>query len=437
MNIRSFATVLWERRWVVLAIMVLAVLASPIIAKLIRPTYQATAEVAPVGDAKGGILPLGDLPELVLSVPVMSRVKAQMRLSDSVDSIRSATVIKMSPRSAVLPITYRSKNAAFALSMANVIADSTVYEYKDLAARQYDQVIDRLRSQLANQQLNVRNMDTRLQQAVQHDSFIGSASALEAISTRLDDLESQKATAHAALVGDQATMSAGGNASDQAGLDSVIREQTLANDPMYQALRSNQAKDVAAYDTTKAGYTDAFPGLAGLKEKVDREGADVGRAAQVSVRDHRGASQTFASVLLQRQASEARVAGDNARLQAIDSELGTTNKRLADLPRYGVAANQLRLQRDSAASAYQQLQNRLQTTLADQAQAASLGSLIVLDHATSAAPKIPRQAMVILIAVLILAAAIGSAYAAEALDPRIRTAGEAEALYGTPHIGSV
>ncbi len=437
MNVRSFATVLWERRWVVLAVMLLALAASPLIAKMVRPTYQATAEVAPVGDSKEGILPTGDLPELVLSVPVMSRVKAQMHLSADIDSFRYQTQVKMSPRSAIVPITYRSKDPAFALAMANAIADSTVYEYKDLAARQYDQVIDRLRSQLASQQADIRSIDGRLQQAVQHDSFIGSPSALEAISTRLDDLESQKASAHAGQVADQATLSAGANQSDRAGLDSVIREQTLANDPMYQALRSSQAKDVAAYDTTKAGYTDAFPGLAGLKEKVDREGADVGQAAQVSISEHRGASPTFATVLLERRASEARVAGDNARLQAIDSELAVTNKRLADLPRYGVAANQLRLQRDSAANAYQSLQSRLQTTLANQSQAASLGSLIVLDHATSAAPKIPREAMVILVAVLILACAIGSAYAAEALDPRIRTAGEAEALYGTPHIGSV
>ncbi len=434
---KSFATILWERRWVVLGVMLLALAASPLIVKMIRPTYLATAEVAPVGDAKGDILPVGDLPELVLSVPVMTRVKAQMHLNAPIDDFRYKTEVKMSPRSAIVPITYRSKDPAFALNMANAIADSTVYEYKDLAARQYDQVIERLRTQLAGEQSAIRSIDGHLQQAVQHDSFIGSPSALEAISTRLDDLESQKAQVRASLVADQASMSAGANAADRAGLDSVIREQTLANDPMYQALRSNQAKDVAAYDTTKAGYTDAFPGLAGLKEKVDREGADVNRAAQVSVSGHEGASQTFATVLLQRRAAEAQVAGDNARLQAIDGELGTTNRRLADLPRYGVAANQLRLQRDSAANAYQQLQGRLQTTLADQAQAASLGSLIVLDHATAASPKMPREVMVILIAALIFGLAVGSAYAAEALDPRIRTAGEAEALYGTPHIGSV
>lgn len=436
MNVRSFATILWQRRWVVLAVMLVALLATPIFAKMVRPTYQATAELAPVGSLKDSVLGVSDIPELVLSVPVMTRVKSQLRSSASIDEFRAGTQINMSPRSSIIPITYRSKDPAAALLMSNTIADATVYEYKDLAARQYDQVINRLRDQLGTEQADIRTMDLRLQQAVQHDSFIGSPSSLEAISNRLDDLESQRATVRASVVADQASASVATNGSDS-GLNDVIREQTLANDPMYQALRSNQAKDVAAYDAEKAGYTDAYPGLAGLKEKVQMEGADVGSAAQQSVRDHRGASQTYAQLLLSRRTSQTQLAGDNARLQAIDGELATTQRRLADLPRYGVAANQLRLQRDSAMNSYGQLNNRLQSTLADQAQAASLGSLIVLDHATSAAPKMPRDVMVFLIAALVFGMAIGSAYAAEALDPRIRTAGEAEALYGTPHIGSV
>jgi uncharacterized protein involved in exopolysaccharide biosynthesis len=302
---------------------------------------------------------------------------------------------------------------------------------------QYDQVIDTLHAQLADRQAKIRDLDSRLQHAVASNSFVGSPQALETISGRLDDLESKRGDVYATYVADRASASAAGGGSADPGLRSVIREQALASDPVYVALRAGQSKDVAEYEAEKAGYTDSFPGLAGLKEKVQLESVAVDKTAATSAAEHAGASPTYAQVVLNQRASAALVAGDSARLKAIESEIATTRARLSDLPRDGVAANQLRLQRDSAATAFGQLELRLQSTLADQAQAASLGSLIVLDHATEAVPKISRTFLSVLIAALILVLAIGAAFAAEALDPRIRTNEDAEALYGSPHIGSV
>jgi succinoglycan biosynthesis transport protein ExoP len=436
MKLGSFTSVLWERRWFVAGVLVLALLMSPFLIGMTKPTYTATSEVTTVGNPTNSVLSGTDLPDLILSAGVMDRVKSQLHLAGSIDDFRDATSVKASPRSNVVPVTYRSKNAARALAMANAIADATVVEYKDLATHQYDQVIDTLHGQLADRQAKIRDLDSRLQRAVQSNSFVGSPQALETISARLDDLESKRGETYATYVADQAAASVGNGASRD-GLNSVIREQALASDPVYVALRAGQSKDVADYESQKAGYTDSFPGLAGLKEKVRLEGAAVDKTAATSAAQHVGASPTYAQVVLTQRASAAQVAGDSARLKAIETEIATTRSRLSDLPRDGVAANQLRLQRDSAATAFGQLELRLQTTLADQAQAASLGSLIVLDHATEASPKISRTLLSVMIAALVLAMAIGAAYAAEALDPRIRSTEDAETLYGTPHIGSV
>jgi uncharacterized protein involved in exopolysaccharide biosynthesis len=436
MKLGSFTSVLWERRWFVAGVLVLALIMSPFLIGMTKPTYTATAEVTTVGNPTNSVLSGTDLPELILSAGVMDRVKSQLHLAGSIDDFRDATSVKASPRSNVVPVTYRSKNAARALAMANAIADASVVEFKDLATHQYDQVIETLHGQLADRQAKIRDLDSRLQRAVQSNSFVGSPQALETISARLDDLESKRGETYATYVADQAAASVG-NGGARDGLNSVIREQALASDPVYVALRAGQSKDVAEYESQKAGYTDSFPGLAGLKEKVRLEGAAVDRTAASSAAQHVGASPTYAQVVLTQRASAAQVAGDSARLKAIEAEIATTRARLSDLPRDGVAANQLRLQRDSAATAFGQLELRLQTTLADQAQAASLGSLIVLDHATEATPKISRTFLSVMIAALILAMAIGAAYAAEALDPRIRSTEDAEALYGTPHIGSV
>jgi uncharacterized protein involved in exopolysaccharide biosynthesis len=437
MKFGSFTSVLWERRWFVAGVLVLALLMSPFLIGMTKPTYTATAEVTTVGNPTNSVLSGTDLPELVLSTQVMERVKSQLHLPGSIDDFRGATSVKASPRSNVVPVSFRSKNASRALAMANAIADATVFEYKDLAMHQYDQVIDTLHSQLADRQAKIRDLDSRLQRAVQKNSFVGSPAALETISARLDDLESKRGETYATMVADRASASAASGTGGHDGLGSVIREQALASDPVYMALRAGQSKDVAEYVAEKAGYTDSFPGLAGLKEKVKLETAVVDKTADKSAAEHAGASATYAQVVLNQRTATSQVAGDSARLAAIESEIAQTRSRLNDLPREGVAANQLRLQRDSAAAAFNQLELRLQTTLADQAQSASLGGLIVLDHATSANPKISREMLSVMIAALILALAVGSAFAAEALDPRVRTTEDAEALYGTPHIGSV
>jgi uncharacterized protein involved in exopolysaccharide biosynthesis len=147
--------------------------------------------------------------------------------------------------------------------------------------------------------------------------------------------------------------------------------------------------------------------------------------------------RSFAELALNQHTAAALASGDKARVDAIDEYVAKAHAALRDLPRYGVAADMLRAQRDSATAAYQQLQIRYQQTRADRSQAAALGAAFVLDHANAAHPRIPEMLLVVLIALFVLALAIGSAYIAEAVDPRIRTAVDVEELYGAPRIGAV
>ena len=445
MKFMGFGRVLWERRLVFGAVLLLALACSPLFVKVARPTYEATSELAYVGSGSSSsassltnaILPASDLPELALSSEVVSRARDAANIDASVDELRLAISVKESPHSNVVPIVVRSKNATDALVLANALADSTVVQYKLLAARQYDDLIGSLRGQLQDVQSQIRGVDAGLQRSVQADSAVGASDALDAISKHLNDLEVQRTAANATYVADSAAMSAQDVASDGSGLSKAIREQILAADPLYQSLATTQSKDAAALVTEKAGYTDAFPGIAGLEEKVRIETTAVDRAAQNAVTEHPGNSSTYAQLVMNQHAAAALATGDKARVDAIDQDIATARAALADLPRNGVTADMLRAERDSATAAYQQLQIRYQQTLADRAQAAALGAAFVLDHANAAYPRIPQLVLAALIALLVLVLATGSAYLAEALDPRIRTAVDVEDLYGAPRIGRV
>jgi capsular polysaccharide biosynthesis protein len=421
--------------------LLLALIASPILLKFTHPTYVATSQIAFVGNPQTAVLPPDDLPTFVYSQPVLQRVATKLDWHGSLDEIASAANVKTSPHSDVVPIAVHSKDPSTALAIANALADATVEEYRSLSSSQYAQLATKLKGQLSDLRLRISALDARLHTAANTDSYAGSGQELQNISARIEDLEAQRSQALATFAADKAVASAGSASlsshKTDSGLGAVVKEQALASDPVYGAVRAQESKDAAEYVAEQAGYTDSFPGIAGLRDKVALESAATKKLARDSAADHVGASASYADAVLAQRTAEASVAGDQARISAIDSTLNDIHSRLQHLSTSGVTANQIRLDRDGAANAYAQTELRLQNTLSDEAQAGALNSLTVLNYADGSAARIPSSTLAIIIAMLIVALALGSAYIAEALDPRIRSTRDVESLYGRPHIGSV
>jgi capsular polysaccharide biosynthesis protein len=431
---RSFVAVLSARRWLIAGAVVFLLLVSPLWVHVLQPTYVAVSEVALIGNGVNAVLPATDVTDLAVSTDVLERVVALENSKYSLKDIEKATSVRSFNKSNVLPITVKSKDASMALSVANAIAAVTVSEYRELAARQYDGLIDSLKAQLRGERDTIKAVDARLQTAVEHNAPVGTPEGLEAYSKRLADLEAQRSIAYSTYVADNtnaATLQSP-EPSSKSDLASVFREQALAADPVYTTMHARESLDVADYESEKAGYQDAFPGLAGLKEKVGSEASAVARIAKSTVKEHAGGSPTYAQVLVSKDNAQALAAGDLARVSAIDGQIEGVQAKLKQLP---IADNQLRLERDSAANAMEQLEVRYQQTLADKSQAGSINSLVLLDRATEAWPRIPQVVLATIVALLLFGFAIGVAYVAELVDPRIRTATEVELLYGSPRIG--
>ena len=435
MTLKHALTVLRQRRLVVLTVLVLALAASPAFVRFLHPTYEATASVALIGGDHGSsVLESDDLPTLATSLDVVRKVRDRLNLTEPLETIQGRIVAKMAPRSNVMPISYRDKDRSLAFLVPNALADATVDQYRELATQQYTRLARDLRSQMANEQAAIRHLNDRLQSSVQRYAYAGSDKAVDTLSLRLSDQQAQLAQAEATYAADRA---ADGASIHDAQTRSVVAEQAKQSDPYYQALNAGEAKDAAEYQFEKAGYTDSFPGLVGLKEKVALERRALNSAGRQSVSAHAGASSLYAQMVLEKNHSAAIVAADQARVATLASQVASTMDGLREVPRQGVDADDLRLNRDSAAAAYQQLAIRLQTTMADESQAANLGSLVVIDRAIDASPRMPPLAVAIILSVLIFALAFGSAFVAEMLDPRIRSDVDIERLYGSSSIGSI
>jgi capsular polysaccharide biosynthesis protein len=445
MNLQLFAAILWTRRYVIGAVVIVTLLCSPMLVRMLRPSYVAVSELSYVGSGSpsnvnsqsNAVLPSTDLPDFIMSSRVIERAIQKIGLASSVNEVAPTISVKSSMHSNLVPISVKMKDPVAAVNLANALADAAVDEYKAIAAHQYDEILSEIDRQMQAERRVMQENDAKLQHAVQQDYAIGSSNAPDDLTRRLDELETQRGIAYATYLADNATASAQSMSGSERGLQSAIHEQVLANDPTYQAVRAVQSKDEAALAAMRGGYTSSFEAFPGLEEQVRSERSSALAARAVAIRDHAGNSATYAQVVLNQHTSAAQAAGDRARLSAIDQNITQAKLKLADLPRVFVAANMFRVQRDGATAAYQQLQTRYQQTLADRAQATALGAAFVLDRAAAAAPRTPPLITAFLISLIIFALAGGAAYLAEILDPRVRTAASIEELYGAPRIGSV
>ena len=94
--------------------------------------------------------------------------------------------------------------------------------------------------------------------------------------------------------------------------------------------------------------------------------------------------------------------------------------------------------RDAAEAQYQALALRLSNAQANSAEAASLGAVNVVDRPVSAERGLASVRLLTIIALLlVLGLAIGAAYVAEALDPRLYTDNDITSRYGKPVIATL
>jgi capsular polysaccharide biosynthesis protein len=412
----------------------IALVALPFILTKVRPTYIATAHVLMVGKDTS-MIPNSDMTILTTSQPVLERIARRFDLGDDISSILSRIDAKASVKSNVMPISFRDHDPRKALLITNALADETVAYYKEISGGQYNQMISYLTGSAEREKNRIRSIDQTLQRAAQSDTNVGSDTALETITSRLGDLQTQRATAYATMVSDEAIAAA--QSAQPREIAGIVRNEVLVSDPYVQALRTGQARDAAQLEFQRAQFTNRFPGMPGMLEQVQREKSALSQAEKSAVSQSPSSSTSYAATVLARRSALAVAAGDRARVAAIDAEITRQQGYLRDLPGTGSTVNLLRAEREGAKTSYAATLARLTDTRANQAAAASLGSLVVVDRATDASPRIPRLAMDIIVAFIFLALTTAVAYAVDMLDPALRSPEAIEKLYGIPIIGNL
>jgi uncharacterized protein involved in exopolysaccharide biosynthesis len=445
MNIGSITEALWRRRLIVVGVLSLGLVAFVAAVSSSR-SYTATATVLAASTASssdGGVLDPGkdpiaaavtpqDLPALLRSATVIGRITADLKLSGrDAEKLPSEIKARTTMNSDLIPIQVTDRNPNRAILAANAATRELARYEREIITSRYSALINDLRNQVADARARLHDVDDRMTALSTGDPYVSAENGTSAINARLVALEQQRDQLRAAMQGDAASAKL---VSQRPALArDLANTEIVQNDPIFQSLRTQYGKDLAQLNAQKAGYTESFPGLAGLQDQVTRENASlqaaIGKATAVP-----GKSNAYVSAELDSNKAQATYAADQAQLATVESEIAAMQQHLTASGSANVSISALRRDRDAITQAYQQLQLRLAKAIADRSQAASIGSIVVIDPASSVTlPLLARPTVLAIgLGVAFLWLAITLALLVDSTDPRLRTARAIEELYGTP-----
>ncbi len=449
MDIKQGLAVIWRQRVVVAAVLLIGFLVFSVAVTKSRK-YTATASILAVSSTsqdaavldprkdptQSAIAPV-DIPNLLGSSTLIAQVGRDLHLSKTqTQKLASSIKAKPSLGSDVLPVTVTDTEPNRAIAEANALVRELQKYEQRIATSRYDLLIEDLRAQLRQRRATLGTIDQKVDALTASDPYMNDTTGTAALSTRLVALQAQRDQLAATLRGD--TSSAALIAQRPALTRNLASQEIIKDDPVFQSLRMQYGKDLAQLNNQRAGYTDKFPGLAGLNDQVTREGASL-TDAQKRATANPAKSTSYVAAQLDQNKAQASVAGDRAQLATVQRQIDAMQSHLDASRPQNISLASLRRDRDAGNQAYAQLSDRLAVAEADRAQATSINTIVLLDAATMAVPALLSRPPVIAAALsaIFLWLAITLAFIADGADSRLRTRTTIEELYGSPVFTSV
>ncbi|MGH7728144.1 MAG: hypothetical protein ACREM2_05080 [Vulcanimicrobiaceae bacterium] len=364
---------------------------------------------------------MGVLPTIVGSSTLLTQVQAD--LHDQIDSYAIKGRIKAVVRGTTLGVVFQGSDPALAVAVVNATADDLSRYYSRIATLRYDNDVRGISDAAAAKRSRLDQLDSQLQQLAAKTGLpLNSDSQSDSVTSELDALSSERAQAYQQYVSDLAFARSSGaliSTSDP----SAESASLLATDPAYQAKLTALQKDQAELAGEQAQYTEDYPGLVALQQRVAREQAVVDNERQRVLAQGIPVTPGDVAAITAGNRAGAAVSADKARLDALDSQISHLEGQIAGLSSNGLLINTLRAERDAVKSQFIALSQSLAQTLSAKATAASYGNLIVLDRAQSAdvSPLSGRKFLALLFLIAV-ALALGSAFVAESLEQAERDA---------------
>lgn len=432
----SLKRTIWEHLLLVIVVFVGLSLLSIYVTSKIPKQYVAGANMLVTnGNTRDDpTLQSPDLPSIATSTVVLSRAQKALDLNLSILALKHHLFVK-SPayKSSILSLTYSDVVPERAVLVANGIADQMARYFTEISTARFDSDLHALDDELVKQRGLILSIDAKIRAHGDPSIAVLDDRGADTISARVAALENDTALSQAVLSGDHAHLNAydAGNP----GRSSVAKSEILQNDHTYKELQNAVAIASSQYESAKATYTINFPGLSELRTKVERLKASLDAEKQNALASPDAFSATALALDTEHRNALATEQADSAKFANLSNLLRVQRDRLSALP----SLELLRLQRTAAQADYLSISARRATSLANRADALSLGSVVVVDRAITADAVAGLSGLRLMVILVLVALTLGiaSAFIAEALDPRLRRSSQIEDLYGISVVGSL
>jgi capsular polysaccharide biosynthesis protein len=435
-KLHSLKCTIWEHRLLVISVFAILSILSIYVASKIPKQYVAGANLLVTnGNTRDDpTLQSPDLPSIATSTVVLSRAQKALDLDLTIITLKHRLVAKPPAfKSSILSLMFTDADPERAVLVVNGIADQMAKYFAEVSTARFDSDLHALDVELDKQRGLILSINAKIRAHGDPSVAVLDDRGADTISDRVAALESETALSQAVLSGDRAHL--GAFDAGIKGRSSVEKSEILQNDHTYKELQTAVAIASSQYETAKATYTANFPGLSELKTKADR----LKQSLDTEKRNALTSPDAFSPAALgfdtERRNALATEQADSAKATDLSNLLRVQRDRLSALP----SLEFLRLQRTAAQADYLSISARRATSLANRADALSLGSVVVVDRAITAEAVTGFSGLKLMALVVLVALALGiaSAFVAEALDPRLRRPTQIEDLYGISVVGSL
>jgi chain length determinant protein EpsF len=443
MNLSQLLSILRARKWVAIAVFIVAVATAVVVSLLLPPQYVGTASVlidvkpdpiagAVTQDSRAAPIYVTTQVDVLKSPRVAQRVVRNLRMTESPDvreawlqstggqgsiedwlvtSLQKNLEVVPSTQSNVIVVNYKAGSARQAADLANAFVQAylqTSVELRVDPARQFSAFFE---TRVKEARDRLETAQTKLSAFQRERGLIASDERLDIETARLNELSSQ-------LVALQAINAESAGRVAQARGASADRTQEVLSNSLINSLKDQQARNEARLQELTARYGDQHPqvieakaNIAETKKRIDAEVQRVSSGVGVTAAVNR---QREAEIRASLDAQRARV----LQLKQVRDEGAVL---LRDV--------------DSAQRTYDALLGRLtQASIESQANLTNTYQLTTATPPT--APAFPNMLLNVALAVFLGGLlALGTPMLLEVMDRKVRAPMDVVDALGLPMIG--
>jgi capsular polysaccharide biosynthesis protein len=444
-----------RHQWlIVLVIIALGVLAAAAAALSSHPKYTATTSVLMVaGSAEApnsqelatSTKPLlsTDLPSLATGATVLNRLRADIgEAATPLESVRSRVRAKVNSDSTIMQVEYTGKTSDKAIRGANLLGNEITAFYRELATTRFDSLISDFKAQLTSRRSELARLDGEIADISKTYPYIdvkspgssdyGTQSVYQRLISLRTERDELQASLQADLAGAAATHQLIANAKPEAMRD------VIQSDTTYARVKEQYSKDLAEFNRLSAFGSQRYPGLIELRRTVSEEAKTVEAARRRAASIGPASNNGYLAALDAQTRADGQVSSDRAK---VDAESRALSMLELQIGRRSIATDVARIRRDhdNSEAAYSIIASRLAKSIADRAEAASTGSVVVLERARFASKSSLGGGSIAAVALLFLSVwlALTIALMVDSSQEWFHNSRTIETVYGAPVIGSL